>query len=127
MNFIKEGKYIKKIKFKISIPIKGLQEGREFTVNVKDDATFVEALAMVDKLIYNNPKDSIFPIYEGYIYNYLQLFWNPEENAIYDDIGLMPYGPDADGNYRLFMPIRDDITFNLFPDSLIDLQPDSGC
>jgi len=118
---------IKKITFKISIPSRNLQQGKEFTVKVKDDATFVEALALVDKHILNNPNESIFPIFEGYIHNYLQLIWNPEENAIYDDIGLMPYGPDEDGNLRKFMPLRDDINFILYPNSVIDLQPDSGC
>jgi hypothetical protein len=118
---------IKKVIFKISIPLKGLQEGKEFVVQLKDDATFVEALAMVDKQVLENPKDSIFPIYEGYIHNYLQLFWNIETNSIYEDVGIMPYGPDENGNLRKFMPLRDNIEFNLQPDSVIDLQPDPGC
>lgn len=105
----------------------GLQKGKEFVVQVDDDTSFVEALSMVDKYIFENPNESIFPIFEGYIHNYLQLFWNPEKNEVYDDIGLMPYGPDDEGNLRRFMPIRDDINFKLYPDSVIDLQPDSGC
>ncbi len=104
-----------------------LQKGKTFIVQVKDDATFVEALANVDKYIFENPHESIFPIFEGYIHYYLQLFWNPKENIIYDDIGLMPYGPDEEGNLRKFMPLRDNINFILYPDSVIDLQPDSGC
>ena len=118
---------IKKITFKISIPSSGLQQGQEFIIQIKDDATLIDALALLDKHIFENPNESIFPIFEGYIYNYLQLFWNPEENAIYDDIGLMPYGPDEEGNLRKFMPLRDNINFILYPDSVIDLQPDSGC
>ena len=105
----------------------GLQKSKEFIVQVDDDASFVEALSKVDKYIFENPNESIFSIFEGYIHNYLQLFWNPEKNKVYDDIGLMPYGPDDDGNLRRFMPIRDNINFILFPDSVIDLQPDSGC
>ncbi|MFX0002768.1 MAG: hypothetical protein ACFE9C_00340 [Candidatus Hodarchaeota archaeon] len=118
---------IKKIKFKISIPLSGLQQGKEFTIQVKDNANFVEALALVDKYILEHPKESIFPIYDGYIHNYLQLFWNPEENTIYDDIGIMPYAPNEEGNLIKFMPIREDMNFILYPDSEIDLQPDSGC
>jgi len=118
---------IKKITFKISIPSLGLQKGKTFIVQVKDDATFVEALAKVDKYIFENPHESIFPIFEGYIHNYLQLFWDPEHNKIYEDVGIMPYAPDEDGNLRRFMPIRDTLDFNLFPDNIIDLQPDSGC
>ena len=118
---------IKTITFKISVPIKNLQKGKTFLVNVKDNATFVEALAMVDKQVFENPEDSIFSLYDGYIHNYLQLFWNPELNIIYEDIGLMPYGPDENGNLRKFMPLRDNIEFSLYPDSIIDLQPDSGC
>jgi hypothetical protein len=94
---------------------------------LKDDATLVEALAYVDKYIFENPNESIFPVFEGYIHNYLQLFWNPEENRLYEDIGIMPYGPDKEGNLRVFMPIHDDINFILYPDSVLDLQPDPGC
>jgi len=118
---------IKKITFKISIPLSGLSEGKEFTVEVDDNATFVQALAMVDKYIFEHPQESIFPIFKDYIFNYLQLVWNPEKNVIYDDIGLMPYGPDKEGNPRNFMPLRDNINFNLYPNSVIDIQPDSGC
>jgi len=39
----------------------------------------------------------------------------------------MPYAPDEEGNLRKFMPIRDNINFVLYPNSVIDLQPDSGC
>lgn len=105
----------------------GLTTGKKFVVHIKDDATIVEALAMVDKKDMENPDDSIFPIFDGYIHNYLQLFWDPKQNEIYDDVGMMPYGPDKDGNMRNFMPIRDNMEFSLYPNSLIDLQPDSGC
>lgn len=94
---------------------------------MKDDANIIEALAIVDKLDMENSTESIFPIFDGFIHNYLQLFWNPEENIIYDDVGMMPYGPDENGNMRKFMPIRDNIEFNLYPNCVIDLQPDSGC
>ena len=100
----------------------GLSKGKEFTVEVKDDATIIEALAMVDKYITDHPEESIFPIFEGYIQNYLQLLYDPENNSIYDDVGMMPYGPN-----RKFMPIREDINFNLYPNSIIYLEPDSGC
>lgn len=40
---------IKKITFKISIPLTGLSKGKEFSVKVDDDGTFVQALALVDK------------------------------------------------------------------------------
>ncbi len=118
---------IKKITFKISLPIKGLQKGREYVVSVPDNATFVESLAMVDKFVAEHPSESIFPLYDGYIHNFIQLMWNPEENVIYDDVGVFPYGPDEEGLCRRFMPIKEDIDFNLYPDSVIDLQPDSGC
>ena len=39
----------------------------------------------------------------------------------------MPYGPDENGDLRKFMPLRDNIEFNLYPNSIIDLQPDPGC
>ncbi len=118
---------IKQITFKISLNLSGLSEGKTFTITVKDNATFPEALAMVDKYIEDHPEESIFPIFEGYIHNYLQLFWDPKNNEIYDDVGIFPYGPDENGLLRKYIPLRENITFNLYPNSVIDLQPDSGC
>ena len=97
------------------------------TVYIKDNASFIETLAMVDKIEMEAPKKSIFPINEGYIHNYLQLFVNFEENSIYDDVGIYAYGPDEDEIMRRFNPIRENIEFNLYPDSVIQLQPDVGC
>jgi hypothetical protein len=113
---------IKKIKFTISVPLRGLEKGIDYEVIVKDDATFYEALSMVDKKVLQNPQSSIFPIYDGYIKSYLHLFWNPKKNELYDDIGIMPYGPK-----REFMPLWDDIDYNIIPNSNIDLQMDPGC
>ena len=113
---------IKKIKVSISLPYSGLSEGKIFEVHVKDNATFYEALAMIDKEVFRDPKKSIFPIYDGYIKSYLHLFWNPKDNKLYDDVGIMPYGPS-----REFMPLWDNIDFSLIPDSEIDLQMDPGC
>ncbi len=118
---------LKKITFNISVNLSGMSQGKKFIVHVKDDATFVEALAMVDKQDIEHPENSIFPLFKGYIQNYLQLFWDPRENKIYDDVGLQAYGPDEEGNLRKFMPLRENIEFNLYPDSVIDLQPDPGC
>ena len=82
---------------------------------------------MVDKIERESSDDKIFPIHEGYIHNYLQLFVNLENESIYDDVGLSPYAPDEQGLYRKFNPIRDNINFNLIPDTIIELQQDVGC
>lgn len=74
-----------------------------------------------------NPEGSIFPIYEGYIHNYLQLFVNLEEEYIYEDCALNAYAPDENGILRKFNPIRENIHFNVYPDTEIQIQPDSGC
>lgn len=105
----------------------GLSKGKKFIVCVDDDATFVEALASVDKQDMNHPEGSIFPIFDGYIHNYLQLFWNPRENKIYEDVGINAYGPDEEGILKEFIPLRDNIDFNIYPNSVIGLQPDPGC
>lgn len=105
----------------------GLSQGEIFKVKVKDDATFVETLALVDKQAKNQSEQSIFPLFEGYIHNYIQLFWDPRENKIYEDVGLQAYGPDEEGNLRNFMPLRENIDFVLYPNSVISLQPDPGC
>jgi hypothetical protein len=76
---------------------------------------------------HENPSHSVFPLYDGYIHNYLQLFINLETEEIYDDVGISAYGPDESGLMRKFNPIRDNIHFILYPDSLIQLQPDVGC
>ena len=119
--------WVKKIKLKISIPIKGLQSGKEYDLEIKDNANFIEALALVDKIERESLENKIFPIHNGYIHNYLQLFVNLDEETIYDDVGLSPYAPDEQGLYRKFNPIRDEIKFNLFPDTIIELQQDVGC
>jgi len=118
---------VKKLKFKISIPLKGLQSGKEYEFEIKDDANFIEALALIDKMERESSEKKIFPLHDGYIHNYLQLFVNLEEGTIYEDVGLSPYAPDEHGLYRKFNPIRDDIKFNLFPDTIIELQQDVGC
>jgi len=118
---------IKKVTIKISIPLTGLEQGKTFNLELDDDADIIKALAKIDKYIHDHPRESIFPIYEDYIYYYLQLVWNPKKDKIYEDIGLYAYGPDENGNLRKFMPLRENIHFNLYPDSVIDIQPDSGC
>ena len=104
-----------------------MQKGKKYTIEVNDDATFLEALAMVDKQELEDPEKSIFPINEGYIHNYMQLFVNLEENYIYEDVGISAYGPDDNGLMRKFNPIREIVEFNIYPDSEIQLQPDVGC
>lgn len=84
-------------------------------MNVSDDATFVDALAAVDKYIFNNPDKSPFGENHVYVRSYLQLFWNPEENQIYSDINLFAAAA------RGFMPIQKNIEFNLYNDSEISL------
>jgi hypothetical protein len=81
---------MKKITISISMPYSELSKGKSFEVNIKDSATLAEALAKVDKYIMDHPNQSIFPLFEGHIHNYLQLIWNPLKNEIYDDIGIMP-------------------------------------
>lgn len=104
-----------------------MQKGKEYNLLVKDDATFIECLALVDKLEKENKTKSIFPINEGYIHNYMQLLINIEENRIYEDVGISAYAPNEDGIMKRFNPIRDNINFDLYPDSKIQLQPDVGC
>lgn len=104
-----------------------MQSGKVYELEIKDDANFIEALALVDKIERESSENKIFPLYDGYIHNYLQLFVNLEDETIYDDVGLSPYAPDEQGLYRKFNPIRDNIKFNLFPDTIIELQQDVGC
>ena len=52
---------------------------------------------------------------------------NIEDETVYDDVGLSPYAPDEKGLYRKFNPIRENINFCLFPDTIIELQQDVGC
>ena len=50
------------------------------------------------------------------IHSYLQLIWDSEENKIYDDCAVNAYGPN-----RAFMPLQEDINFNLYPKSEITI------
>jgi hypothetical protein len=82
---------------------------------------------MVDKIEAMNTQTTIFPIYEGYIHNYMQMFINFETNSIYEDVGIYAYAPNEDDLMQKFNPIRENIEFNVYPDSYIQLQPDVGC
>ena len=109
---------IKKIKLTIFAPDpeKKLSRGLENTVDIKEDGTIVEALSALDKQEYNNPENSIFPIYKGLINSYLQLIWDSEDNKIYDDCAVNAYGPN-----REFMNLQEDIATNLYPNSNITI------
>lgn len=99
------------------VPIKGISVNKEFIVQVKDDAIFTEALAMVDKFAFEHPKESHFVDHtqNSYVKCYLQLFWNPIENQIYSDINM--FAASAKG----IMPIEKRLDFNLHDDCEISL------
>ena len=63
-----------------------------------------------------NLEKSIFPLFKGLIHSYLQLIWDAEENKIYEDCGVDAYGPNKE-----FIPLRDNIESNLYPNSTITI------
>jgi len=63
-----------------------------------------------------NPEKSIFPLFKGLINSYLQLIWDAEDNKIYEDCGVDAYGPNKE-----FIPLRENIEFNLYPNSNITI------
>ncbi len=85
-------------------------------MSIKDDGTIIEALGAIDKELSDNPEKSLFPMYKGLIQSYLQLIWDPQNNIIYEDCASNAYGPNKE-----FIPLQDDIYFNLYPDSDITL------
>ncbi len=99
------------------MPVDGVRKNKEFVINTHDDATLPEALAEVDKYIFENPDDSHFTSHkeDSFIRCYLQLFWQPEENKIYEDINV--FAASAKG----FMPLRKRLEYNLYDDSEISL------
>ena len=109
---------IKKIKLTIFAPDpeKKLSQGIENIVDIKDNGTIVDALSAIDRIAYLEPEKSIFPIYKSLIHSYLQLIWDSEDNKIYDDCAVNAYGPN-----REFIPLQDDINFNLYPESEITI------
>jgi len=109
---------IKKIKLTIFAPDpeKRLSKGLEYNINLNDNGTIVEALSILDKEMYEKPEKSIFPIYKGLIHSYLQLIWDAEENRIYEDCAVNAYGSN-----REFMPLQENINFNLYADSEITI------
>jgi len=109
---------IKKIKITIFAPDpeKKLSNGLDYDLIIGDNGSIIDALSILDKNIYESNEDSIFPIYKGLIYSYLQLIWDAEENTIYEDCAVNAYGPNNE-----FMPLYEDINFNLYPDSEITI------
>ncbi|MFW9998561.1 MAG: hypothetical protein ACFE9Q_01490 [Candidatus Hodarchaeota archaeon] len=109
---------IKKIKLTIFAPDpeNKLSNGLDYNLTINEKGTIVDLLTTLDKYIYENPEKSIFPIYKGLIHCYLQLIWDAEENVIYEDCAVNAYGPNKE-----FMPLREDINFNLYSDSDITI------
>ena len=99
------------------VPVNGISKNKEFIVQVKDDAIFIEALAMVAKYIFENPDQSHFASHphDSFVRCYLQLFWDPLENKIHSDINVFA------ASVKGFMPIDKRIDFNLYDGSEISL------
>lgn len=97
-------------------PEKKLSNGLEYNIEIADNASIVDVLSTLDEQVHKNPETSIFPIYKGSIHSYLQLIWDAEENVIYEDCAVNAYGPS-----REFMPLQEDINFNLYPGSEITI------
>ena len=97
-------------------PDKELNNGIDYELSIKDDGTLVDLLGEIDKKVFEKQEKSYFPLFKGLIHSYLQLIWNPQNNDIYDDCAVNAYGPN-----REFMPLRENINFNLYPDSQITL------
>ncbi|MFO8017218.1 MAG: hypothetical protein R6U96_01160 [Promethearchaeia archaeon] len=110
---------MKKITFQITMPVKEVSKNKEFIVKVDNHATFVNALAKVDKFAMAHPEKAHFSDDHNYIRSYLQLFWDPKENEIYSDIRVFAASPKG------FMPIERNINFNLHNDSEISLTSSS--
>lgn len=107
---------IKTIKLTLFAPEGKLSNGIDYEVKFKDDGTIVDALGFLDKEIYENRIQSVFPLYKGLIQSYLQLIWDAENNKIYDDCAVNAYGPN-----REFMPLMENPDFNLYPNSEITI------
>ncbi|MFX0080560.1 MAG: hypothetical protein ACFE94_02305 [Candidatus Hodarchaeota archaeon] len=109
---------IKKVNLTIFAPDpeKRLSKGLEYEINIDDNGTIVDTLSAIDKQVYSEPENKIFPIFKGFIFSYLQLIWDGEENGIYEDCAVNAYGPN-----REFMNLQDDINTNLYPNSNITI------
>ncbi len=108
---------IKKIKLTIIAPEGKLTNGIDYNIEVKDDATIVDTLGALDKKIIEGQEKSVFPLYKGLILNNLQLVWNAEKNRIFEDCAIQAYGPNKE-----FMPLKDNVDFNLYPNSEVLLS-----
>jgi len=97
-------------------PEKILSKGLNYTVSIQDNGTIIDAISNIDKKMITNPEQSIFPLFKGLIHSYLQLIWDAEENKIYEDCGVDAYGPNKE-----FIPLRDNIESNLYPNSTITI------
>lgn len=100
----------------IFAPDKELNNGIDYETSIKDDGTIVDLLGSIDRDLFEHPEKSLFPLFKGSIQCYLQLIWDPQNNVIYDDCAVNAYGPN-----REFMPLRENININLYPNSQITL------
>jgi hypothetical protein len=85
-------------------------------VKLDDNGSIIDALSIIDKEMIEYPETSIFPLYKGLIQCFLQLIWDAEENKIYEDCGINAYGLKKE-----FMPLKQDVDVNLYPNSKITI------
>ena len=97
-------------------PEKTHSKGVNYVLEMKEDGSIIDALSEIDRNMIEHPVKSVFPLFKDLIHSYLQLIWDAEENMIYEDCGVDAYGPRKE-----YMPLRDELDFNLFPNSNITI------
>lgn len=92
----------------------------KFNVEIPDDGSTIDAIAVSDKKLKEILKDQKFPI--NNMNNLLHLLWNPKSGKFYEDLGIDAHGPNNE-----FLPIEKDPFLSLPNDSIVYLTPDAGC
>ena len=95
-------------------------------VEISDTGDLIEAIAGFDRRFFQssteNPAGRKKLLEEREVQSLLHLVWNPQQNAIYPNIGLEARGPQM-----RWLPLKEDLEQVLPPDSSITITIDAGC
>ncbi len=96
------------------------------TVEISDTGDLIEAIAAFDRKFFEQSMTNLAgrkKVLDGReARSILHLLWNPQQNALYPNMGLEARGPQMN-----WLPLKENLEQVLPPDSSITITIDAGC
>lgn len=97
-------------------------------IEIPDNGTILDVICLVDQVYYKNRKgpdsDHEIDFLNKNMLSLMQLIWNPEKQAFYDDVGVEARTKAPESSRIL---IVEDWKINIPDGAWILLAPDAGC